>query len=246
MERNRAKHKLAKGEVVCCVSGLDSSDKIDFMGPFGFDAAWIECEHGSVGWHQIADMTRACDLWGMSSILRVNGNQPWLITRYLDQGANGIVVPHVNTKEEAEQAVQSAKFAPLGYRGIFGGRQSYGKTDFLSKANDETIVIVLIEEKRAVDNLDALLAVDGIDVYHVAPGDLAQTMGYLGQPTCPEVQAVVDGAIKKIAKAGKCAGATIVKGDPEHYLDIGAKFIFVSSQSWLAAGARGFLKQVYG
>jgi len=182
----------------------------------------------------------------MSSILRVNGNEPWLITRYLDQGANGIVVPHVNTRENAEQAVQSAKFAPLGYRGIFGGRQAYGNPDFFKNANDETIVIVLIEEKRAVDNLDELLAVDGIDVFHVAPGDLAQTMGYLGQPTHPEVQAVVDGAIKKIAGAGRCAGATMVGDDPSHYLDIGAKFIFVSSMGWLASGARSFLNKVHG
>lgn len=246
VERNKAKRKLMNGEVVCCVSGLDSSDKIDFIGQFGFDASWIECEHGSPGWHQIADMSRACDIWGISSILRVNGNQPWLITRYLDQGVNGIVVPHVNTKEDAEQAVQSAKFAPLGYRGIFGGRQAYGRPDFFQKANDETIVIVLIEEKRAVDNLDELLAVDGIDVFHVAPGDLAQTMGYLGQPTHPEVQAVVDGAIKKIVAAGRCAGATMTDDDPSHYLDIGAKFIFVSCMGWLASGARNFLSKVHG
>lgn len=244
MERNRAKQKIAAGEIVCALAGLDNSDKIDFMGQFGFDAAWIECEHGGVGWHQIADMTRACDLWGMSPILRVNGNQPWLITRYLDQGATGIVVPHVNTREDAEQAVKSAKFAPLGYRGIYGGRPSYGVENFFSKANDQTMVIVLIEEMRAVENLDELLGVDGIDVYHVAPGDLAQTMGYLGQPGHPEVQAVVEKSIKKIAKAGKCPGATMLSNDPAHYIDIGARFLYISAMSWMAQGAKRFMERL--
>lgn len=244
MDRNRAKRKLKNGEVACCVSGLMTSDAIDFMGQFGFDAAWIECEHGSVAWHQIADMTRACDLWGMSSILRVNANQPGLITRYLDQGANGIVVPHVNTREDALRAVQSAKFAPLGHRGIYGGRQSYGVSDYFQKANDETIVIVLIEEMRAVENLDDILSVDNIDVFHLAPGDLAQTMGYLGQPAHPEVQAVVDRAIKKVITAGRCAGATTSDENVEHYLDLGARFLYVSSLGWLAAGARRYLDRV--
>lgn len=247
MERNRAKQKLLKKEPVFCIAGLDSTDKIDFMGQFGFDANWIECEHGGVGWHQIADMTRACDLWGMSAIVRVNGNTPWLITRYFDQGVHGIVVPHVCTVEDARQAVQSAKFAPIGYRGIYGGRQSYGVKDFFSKANDQTIVIVLIEEKRAVDNLDRLLEVEHIDVFHLAPGDLAQTMGLLGQPGHPDVRAVVDKAIKKIVKAGRCAGATPSNADDaKKFLDIGAGFIYVNSYAWLAQGAQSYLAKVKG
>lgn len=244
MERNRAKRRLREGEIVCTVAGLITSESIDFMGQFGFDAAWIECEHGSVAWHQIGDMTRACDLWGMSSILRVNANQPGLITRYLDLGANGIVVPHVNTREDALQVVQSAKFAPLGFRGITGGRQAYGVADFFQKANDQTIVVVLIEEIRAVENLDEILSVDNIDVFHLAPGDLAQTMGYLGQPAHPKVQAVVDGAIRKIVEAGKCAGATVGDDNVDHHLDLGARFLYVSSLGWLAAGARRFLDRM--
>jgi len=246
MDRNRAKRKLRDGDIVCTVAGLITPESIDFMGQFGFDAAWIECEHGSVAWHQIGDMTRACDLWGMSSILRVNANQPGLITRYLDQGANGIVVPHVNTREEALLAVQSAKFAPLGFRGISGGRQSYGVPDYFQRANDETIVVVLIEEIRAVENLDDILGVDNIDVFHLAPGDLAQTMGYLGQPGHPEVQAVVDGAIRRIVEAGKCAGATVSEDSVQHHLDLGARFFYVSSLGWLAGGARCFLDKVQG
>ena len=113
---NNAKEKLKAGGVVTTISGLSSSDIIDFLGPMGFDAAWLETEHGSVTWDQMGDLTRACDLWGVTPITRVTSNEPWLITRTLDRGSMGIVVPHVNTKEAAERAVQSAKYAPMGYR----------------------------------------------------------------------------------------------------------------------------------
>ena len=81
MRENRAKQKLRNGQIVTVTSGHQSSDMIDFLGPLGFDAMWIETEHGPVSWEQIGDMSRACDLWGMSSIVRVNANEPWLITR---------------------------------------------------------------------------------------------------------------------------------------------------------------------
>ena len=119
---NAAKQKLQNNQVVTTISGLQDADIIDFLGPSGFDAAWIECEHGPVDWNRLADMTRACDLWGMASITQVNSNEPWLITRTLDRGSMGIVVPHVNNRAAAEQAMQSAKYAPLGYRGMFGER----------------------------------------------------------------------------------------------------------------------------
>ena len=149
---NNAKEKLMNNQVVSTISGNMSSEIIDFLGPLGFDAAWMECEHGSISWEQLGDMSRACDLWGMTSITRVNANEPWLITRTLDRGSMGIVVPHVNSKDDAEQAMRSAKYAPLGYRGMFGGRQSYGVPDYFEKANDQTMVIVLLEEARALQN----------------------------------------------------------------------------------------------
>ena len=113
----------------------------------------------------------------MTSVCRVNHNEPWLITRTLDVGATGIVVPHVSTHAEAEQAAQSAKYGPMGYRGMASGRQSYGVTDDYRKANEETLVVVLIEEIKAVGTLHDILTVEQIDVFFVAPSDLAQTMG---------------------------------------------------------------------
>ena len=243
---NRAKEKLAAGQAVTTISGLSSSEIIDFMGPLGFDAAWIEGEHGSVTWEQLGDMTRACDLWGMAPITRVAANEPWLITRTLDRGSMGIVVPHVNSREEAERAAQSAKYAPVGYRGMFGGRQSYGVGDYFHQANDQTMVIVLLEEASALSNLDEILKVDHIDVFFVAPSDLAQTMGHIGNPGHPEVQNAIDDAISRILSAGRIAGTLVNDENVARYLEQGVRFPMTSWNAWVARGAASFLDTVRG
>ena len=243
---NRAKEKLAAGQAVTTISGLSSSEIIDFMGPLGFDAAWIEGEHGSVTWEQLGDMTRACDLWGMTSITRVTANEPWLITRTLDRGSMGIVVPHVNTKEDAEKAAKSAKYAPLGYRGMFGGRQSYGVGDYFHQANNQTMVIVLMEEDVALKNLDEILGVDDIDVFFVAPSDLAQTMGHIGNPGHPEVQKAIDDAIAKIIAAGRVAGTLVNDENVARYLEQGVRFTMTSWNAWVARGGAAFLEKAAG
>lgn len=238
------KHKLRQGEPVVVVAGHQSADIIDSLGPYGFDGMWIECEHGPVSWEQIGDMSRACDLWNMASIVRVPANEPWIITRTLDRGASGIVVPHVSTRAEAEAVVEAAKFGPIGRRGMYGGRRSYGVTDYFARANEETFVVVLIEEMEAIDNLDAILTVDHIDAFFVAPSDLAQTMGYTGQPGHPAVQQVIDQAISRIVGAGRTAGALPTGELLGHYYNLGARFFLVSWLAWLAAGARDCLNGV--
>ena len=241
---NTAKQKLQNNQVVTTISGLQNADTIDFLGPMGFDAAWMECEHGPVDWDQLGDMTRACDLWGLTSVTRVNSNEPWLITRTLDRGSMGIVVPHVNNRKAAEQAMQSAKYAPLGYRGMFGGRQSYGVRDYLHLANDQTMVIVLLEEVEALENLNEILKVDNIDVFFAAPSDLAQTMGHIGDMAHPEVQRAIDDAISRIVSAGRTAGTLVNENNLVTYVDKGARFLMTSWNAWVAKGAAEFLGKV--
>jgi len=238
------KRRLRDGKTACVLSGHHNSDMIDFLGQFGFDGIWIECEHGPVDWDEIGDMSRACDLWNMASIVRVSANEPWLITRTLDRGASGIVVPHVSTKAEAEQVVQSAKFGPIGLRGMYGSRRSYGVSDYFQKANEETLVVILIEEIEAIQNLAEILTVDNVDVFFVAPSDLAQTMGYTGQPNHPEVRAVIDGAIKQIAAAGRTAGALATDDNLDHYQEVGARFFLTGWTGWVAKGAQEFRSRI--
>ena len=245
MRGNRVKEKLNKGDVAIAVGGhSNTSDTIDFMGPLGFDGIWLEGEHGSVTWSQIGDLSRACDLWGMASVARLHLNDPGVITRTLDLGANGIVVPHVSTRAEAERVVESAFFAPVGRRGIFSGRRSYGGSDFFGEANLETLVIVLIEEIQAVENLDEILSVDHIDVFFVAPGDLAQTMGMAGKHRDPKVEAVVEGAIRQIVASGRTAGALGYEDKLQHYYDLGTRFFLTNYNAWLEEAARAYLDKV--
>ena len=243
LRSNRVKRKLANGGTAMVVSGLMTPDIVDFLGPLGFDGFWFEGEHGPVDYNHIPDLARACDLWGVTSIVRVNQNVPGIIYRTLDLGAQGICVPHINTAAEAGAVVDAAKFHPIGHRGISGGRWAYGVTDAIAKANDETLVMILIEDIVAVNNLDEILAVDHVDVYFVAPGDLGQSMGYLGAPNA-EVQATIDGAIRKIAAAGKVAGALVTDANVERYAGLGARFLFCGWGPWVTAGARAYMDKV--
>src|SRR5713226_4476458 len=198
---NRVKQKLAAGEVATILSGTNDPDLIDQLGPLGPAGIWLEGEHGAVDYADLGNLTRACDLWGVTSVVRVMDNDYATIYRTLDRGAQGIVVPHVNTRAEGEAVVEAAKFAPIGKRGMFTSRQGFGVDDYLKTANDQSLLIVLIEDIAAVRNLDEILKVDYIDVFFVAPSDLATSMGHIGDMTHPEVQKTVDGAIAKIVES---------------------------------------------
>ena len=244
MRENRIKRQLQAGQTAIAVSGHHNADMIDFLGQFGFDGVWLEGEHGPVDWDAIGDMSRACDLWGMASVTRVNNNDPGTIMRALDRGTMGIVVPHVNSREAAEQAMKSAKYAPVGYRGMFGGRQSFGVPDYFQHANDQTLIVVLIEEIEAVNNLAEILTVDDIDVFFVAPADLAQTMGHIGNHTHPDVQTTIDKALAQIIAAGRTAGTLATDDNVERYRDAGVRFFLTGWTNWVSQGAKAFLQRV--
>ena len=244
LRENRIKHKLQRGEIATVIEAPYSADMIDFMGPFGFDGVWLESEHGPVDYADISDLTRACDLWGMTSMIRLNLNMPGVIYRALDRGAQGIIMPHVNTADEARAVVDAVKFAPVGRRGIFMGRQSYGVDDYFAKANDETLIMILIEDIIAINNLPEILKVDNIDIYFVAPGDLSQTMGHRGQMDHPEVQVVVDRAIQQIVDADKVAGSLVDDSNVEALIEKGLRFLAPDWPEWIIGGSRNFLNTV--
>ena len=115
MRENRAKHKLERGETVVCLSGNNSTDMIDQLGPLGFDAIWLEGEHGPVDFGDIPDLTRACDLWGMTSVVRVNQNNEGIIYRTFDLGAQGLVVPmSIRSKRPRRWSTRPSSILPAG------------------------------------------------------------------------------------------------------------------------------------
>jgi len=136
----------------------------------------------------LGDLSRACDVWGMTSIARINKNDQNLMYRTLDRGVQGIVVPNVQTKAEAENVVQGCYYQPIGMRGVFTSRQGSGVANFHEVVNDEVLTVVLLENVPALDaNLDEILTVEHIDVFMVTTGDLAQSMGLLSDRANPKV-----------------------------------------------------------
>ncbi len=213
---NRVKQRLAAGQVATILAGTNDPDLIDQLGPLGADGIWLEGEHGGVDYADLGNLTRACD-------------------------AQGIVVPHVNTRAEAQAAVEAAKFAPLGKRGMFTSRQGFAVTDYLKTANDQSLLIVLIEDIVAVNNLDDILKTDHIDVFFVAPNDLATSMGHIGKLDLPEVQKTVDGAITRIVQSGRQAGTLVNSGNVERYTRLGVRCIMTSFFPWIQAGAKDLM-----
>ena len=230
--------KLAEGKVAFVLGGVADPDMIDQFGPYGADGFWLEGEHGPVDFENVSNMTRACDLWGVTSLARIHFNEYGTIYRMLDHGVQGLVMPHVNSREEAENFVQAAKFAPTGKRGMFTSRQGYNVPDYFKRANDETLLVILIEDIAAVRRLDDMLKVDDIDVFFVAAQDLAASMGHIGNIWHPEVQETIDAALTKIVGSGRTAGGGT--GETERMANMGVRFFLAYVDPWIEAGVKQF------
>ena len=238
---NRAKQKLANGEIVTIVSGITHPDDIDAVGPLGFDGIWLEGEHGATAASDLGNLTRACDIWGMTSVARINLNEQGLIYRTLDRGAQAIVVPHVNNASEARNVVEGGKFTPSGKRGMFTSRQGLGVSNYFDNANDQSMLIVLIEDIIAWENLDEIIAVDDIDVFFVAPSDFASSMGHMGDIQHPDVQEKINDSISRIIAGGRNAGALATNENVARYTEMGVRFFMTGAGPWIAHGFNEFV-----
>ena len=177
----------------------------------------------------------------MTSVARINLNEQGLIYRTLDRGAQAIVVPHVNNAAEAQNVVDGGKFTPLGKRGMFTSRQGYDVENYLHKANAETMLIVLIEDIVAWENLDEIIAVDGIDVFFVAPSDFAASMGHMGDLNHPDVVEKITDALTRIVAAGKHAGALATNENVAAYVELGVRFFMTGAGPWIGNGFNEFV-----
>jgi 4-hydroxy-2-oxoheptanedioate aldolase len=184
---------------------------VELVGHIGFDFALIDAEHGPAGVESCEQMVRAADSADVSIFIRVAMNVRQNILRYLDIGAQGVQLPMVNNRLEAEAVVQAVKYPPEGRRGLAAMRAAdYGLKiplkDYTIIANQETLTVVQIETVEAMNNAKEILTVDGIDVYFIGPTDLSTSMGYTAQPDNPEVQAAIDSLVSQIRSAGRSAG----------------------------------------
>jgi 4-hydroxy-2-oxoheptanedioate aldolase len=255
MQRNIMKEKVLRGEPCIGASiGMPSPEIVEFCGWLGFDYVFIDAEHGPIGFPECQAMVRACEARGMSSMVRVPKLDHSLIAKYLETRVLAVAVPHINTPEQAELAVKSARYAPLGRRGCDAGASrssAYGleesSREYFARSNEEILVAVWIEEVEAIENLDAILQVPGVDVVNFGPGDLALSMGLPGQSDHPDVQAAVAEGRKKVVEAGKVLIAE--PGDvasAQEALAHGALLLTSDVQGMWARVTRAYLDEVRG
>jgi 4-hydroxy-2-oxoheptanedioate aldolase len=247
MQTNTLKQKLAAGLPTTIIAPFGTSaGLVELLGHFGFDGVFIDCEHGPGGWEDVEHMVRAAEVAGYSSVVRVDHNDAATITRALDRGAGGVQVPHVNTAAEAEAVVQHAKYAPRGHRGWSGWRAVLGEdvAEYAAKANAQTLVAVMLEETEALANLDEILVVKDVDVFFVAPGDLAQSMGYPGHTNHPQVVAAMEDALRRIRAAGRVSGTLTTPQLLARHLELGVQFLYVGLGSLLEPASADFVRRV--
>jgi 4-hydroxy-2-oxoheptanedioate aldolase len=243
MRTNTLKQKLAAGRAATIIAPFgNSAGLVEMLGHLDFDGVFLDCEHGPSGWEDVEQSVRAAEVAGYTSVVRVDRNDAATITRVLDRGAGGVQVPHVNTAAEAQAAVQHAKFAPLGHRGWSGWRTTFGEdmTEYAQRANTETLVAVMLEEVEALDNLDEILRIEHIDVLFVAPGDLAQSMGYPGRMNQPQVVAAIEDALRRVRAAGRVSGTLTTPAMLDRHLELGVQFLYVGLASLLTPAAANF------
>jgi 4-hydroxy-2-oxoheptanedioate aldolase len=247
MKKNQIKEKLAAGRPVYgAMVQFPDADLTEMLGHAGFDWILIDAEHGSINENDCLAMVRACELTNTTSIVRPPVNDPEIIMRFLDRGAQGVQVPHVNTAADARAAVDAVKYYPIGTRGVTSATRSanYGLResipDYIRFSNAETLVCVMIEERKAVDNLPEILKVDGVDVFFVGAGDLAQSMGFPGNKNAPEVQKVVREALARILGAGKCAGLSCDEEQMPEFVRMGVRYFHTGMTPLIKFAARHF------
>ena len=252
MRKNLAKEKILAGDTAYGVfCNLPSPMIVELVGHIGFDFALLDAEHGPLELESCEHMVRAADSVGLVAFIRVAMNIRQNILRYLDIGALGVQLPMVNTRADAEAVVQAVKYPPVGKRGLAAPRAAdYGlkapTSQYVEQANRETLVSVQIETLEAVNNLDEILAVEGIDVFFVGPRDLSSSMGYGGDDR-PEVQAMVEDLARRIRAAGRAAGT--VAYSQEAMLkakERGFQFIVHGVTPMLAESGRQYLKLARG
>jgi len=250
LKNGSLKERIKKGDIVfgLYVNLIDPAiAEIAYYA--GFDFIRIDCEHMLYDYSSVANIIRTASNIGLPAFVRVSDTSD--ITRLLDFGASGIIIPHVSNREKAVEAVNLSKFAPLGERGMFSASRArrYGTeelTGFMDRANKEISVVIQIEDREALENIDEILSVEGIDMLATGKGDLSQSLGVSGQPNHKKVLEAEERVIQKAIEYGKMP--TIIARTPERAAELIEKGVFCISvgpdTSLLLKGLEGYLSNM--
>ncbi|GAB3558378.1 HpcH/HpaI aldolase family protein [Spirosoma fluminis] len=250
MKQNIVKTRLINGQPVLGVLSNSTDPTVaELCGFSGLDFYMIDGEHSPVTTAQVQEIVRACEGSGITPLARVRSNDPKLILQFLDVGVMGIMMPGVKTADEAQSLVQAVKYPPLGKRGFGPVRAAdyllgtMNQGEYVQFANEQTLVLPQIEDQEAIDNLDELLAIEGVDGFVIGPRDLAMSMGYYDGPGHDEVKRTIAGVVDRIRKAGLIAGTTAATGEQAKALvDRGVLFCLNSFAGLLKSAANDFMK----
>lgn len=254
---NKVKQKLREGRPTLgswiMIGDLASAE---IMADAGFDWITVDMEHTSITYETLTVLLAGIRAHGPETFVRIEDNNPSVIKRVLDCGAGGIIVPLINSGAEAEAAVKAAKYPPDGVRGVSLGRASgYGNNfqDYFESINDEVIVLAQIENYLAVDKIDEIVSVNGLDGVFLGPYDLSGSMGIVAQFDHPRMAEARKRVLEAAGKAGKAVGIHEVCPEAEAVLALlkeGFNFVACSIDTiFLGHSARavaGELKQVLG
>ncbi|MCH7606519.1 MAG: hypothetical protein IH962_05125 [Chloroflexi bacterium] len=208
MRQNRVKKVMAEGKLALgTYVALADPQIVEIIGLAGYDAAFIDMEHTTFDLPLVSEMIRSAELVGVTSIVRVPGNDANLILRLLDMGAEGIIIPHIEGVEGAKRAVDAVRYPPLGHRGAAGGSRAarFGTVsweDHIRQSNEEVLLSVMCEDAKGIDDVDRIAALDGIDLVAIGPTDFSEYMG-IRDPSDPRLKARLKELADQVKKIGK-------------------------------------------
>lgn len=250
LPRNAFKRGLAEGRPqIGLWSQLASGMVAEIIGGCGFDWIVLDMEHGPNEVASVIAQLQAMQKGTATAVVRPPWNDPVITKRLLDSGATALLFPFVQNREEAERAVASTRYPPKGFRGVASVTRASGfgrVKNYLANASSEICVLVQVETKSALDRLEEIAGVDGVDGVFIGPSDLAAALGHLGNAAHPEVQAAIMGAVQRLKKLGKPAGIlTSVVADAQRYLDAGYQFVACGTDVGLLARGGEALAQTF-
>lgn len=251
MRENPVKRRLQAGESLMGVLlGFNSPAFVELTALAGFDFVLIDCEHGPMDLESVEGMVRAAEAVGLTPLARVPHNEASVILRFLDVGVMGLLVPHIETADDARRAVVAMKYPPDGERGLATVRaNSYGvgepMVDYVRRANQETLFMALVESRKGVENAAEIAAVPGVDVVQIGPNDLSMSMGHYGRSDDPEVQAAIDRVIAAALAAGKAPGSGAIRGPAaiRRALDRGIRVITYGAKDVVLDAGRSLMAE---
>ncbi|WP_431223833.1 4-hydroxy-2-oxoheptanedioate aldolase [Serratia sp. L9] len=222
--------------------GLCSSYSAELLAGAGFDWLLIDGEHAPNNVQTVLSQLQAVAPYASHPVVRPAWNDPVLIKQLLDVGAQTLLIPMIQNAEQAQQAVRATRYPPNGVRGVGSALARASRwnriPNYLQQADSQMCVLVQIETREAVKNLDAILQVEGVDGVFIGPADLSADMGFAGNPQHPEVQSTIDDAITRIKAAGKAPGILMAQQElAKHYLATGALFVAVGVDTTLLVRA---------